>query len=232
MLEKILEYQNLDSELFSAENELAKSTDRERALEIQQVMKAQHSKLIELENEAKRVNAAYAEAIKKYAEFKEKLTKLENELANAKEENVAVYEKAYKDFTQISNSLEREIANIYAEVQQISKDYEEIIRKSKTDREKFDKYKMAYAKLKAEKEPKIAEFKAKLAELSKKVDGELMALYKQKRESHLFPIFVELHDNKCSGCRMVVSASKLTEMSKQKFGLIECENCGRYIFKK
>ncbi len=232
MLDKILEYQSIDGELFSAENDLAKSSDRERALEIQQVMKNQHSRLLTLENNAKSANEAYLTASKKYSEFKAKLAELEKQLENANEENVAVYEKAYKDFVSISSSLEKEIATIYNQVQQIIKEYENIILKSKSDRQKLDKYIAAYSKLKAEKEPQIAQLKAKLNEKLKGVQNELMAIYKQKRESHLFPIFVQLNSNKCGGCRMEISASKLTDMAKNKYGLVECENCGRLNFKK
>ncbi len=232
MLEKILEYQNIDGEMFAAENEIAKSTDRERALEIQQTMKNQHARLLLLEENAKAANEAYTAASKKYAEFKTKLADLEKQLEEADESKVSVYEKAYKDFVAISTSLEKEIAGIYAQVQSISKEYEEIIRKSKTDRERFDKFKAAYAKLKADKEPKIEELKNKLTQMAKSVDKEIMSLYKQKREGHLFPIFVGLNANKCGGCRMEISASKLSDMSKHKFGLIECENCGRFNYKK
>lgn len=232
MLEKMLEYQDIDGEIVACENALSKSVDRERALEIQQVMKSQHSRLLALEENAKVAKDAYTAASKKYEEFKLKLSELEKQLENVDENKVALYEKTYKDFVSISSSLEREITNIYTQVQQISKEYEEIIRKSKTDREKFDKYSAAYKKLKAEKEPKIEELKTKLAAISKSINSTLLSKYKQKREGHLFPIFVPLNVNKCSGCRMEISASKLSDMNKHEFGVIECENCGRYIYKK
>ena len=232
MLDKILNYQQIDAELVSNENDLLKSKDREKATEIQQSLKNQHTKLLSLEAQAEKVNAAYKKATEKYAEFVKKLESLETEMKNADESKTAVYEKAYKDFSAIANSLEKDIANIYQQVQQISKDYEEVIRKSKSDREKFDKYKAAYAKLKAEKEPKIEELSKKLQEIAKKVDSKLFSIYKQKRDSKLFPVLVELAASKCGGCRMEVSASKIAQMKNNEFGFIECENCGRLIYKK
>lgn len=232
MLDKILNYQQIDAELVANENELLKSKDREKATEIQQSLKNQHTKLLSLETQAEKVNNAYKKATEKYAEFVKKLETLENEMKNADETKTAVYEKAYKDFSAIANSLEKDIANIYQQVQQISKDYEEVIRKSKSDREKFDKHKAAYAKLKADKEPKIEELSKKLQETAKKVDSKLFAIYKQKRDSKLFPVLVELAVSKCGGCRMEVSASKIAQMKNNEFGVIECENCGRLIYKK
>lgn len=232
MLDKILDYQEVEKDLISNENELAKSKDREKASQIQQVLKNQHSRLISLEENAKHINSVYKKANDKYKEYVEKLNSLEKEIEKADPSKLAFYENAYKDFTAISNSLEKEITNIYSEIQNISKEYESIIKKSKNERENFDKYKASYAKFKAEKEPIINDLKARLAKIEKDIDADLFAKYKQKRESRLFPVFVELANNKCGGCRMEISASKLGQMKTNKFGVIECENCGRYIYKK
>lgn len=232
MLEKIIEYQNIEAEVVSAENELAKSPDREKASEIQQVLKNQHARLIALEKSAEKINKAYDLATKKYQEYVKKLDELEKELENADGAKLAVYEKAYKDFYAISNSLEKEITAMYTEVQQVSHEYEEIIKKSKSDRARFDKFKASYSKLKQEKEPKIEELKKKLASMKKEVDDKLMQKYMQKREGRIFPVFVMLNGTKCGGCRMEISASKLGAMNSNDYGVIECENCGRYIYKK
>lgn len=232
MLEKILDYQKTEAELISLESELAKSSDREKASQIQQELKNQHAKLMTLEKTAEKVNANYKKAKAKYEEYTKKLETLQKELELADTDKVALYEKAYKDFFAVANSLEKEITNMYNEVQKISREYEEIIKKSKTDRERFDKFKASYAKLKAQKEPKIAELKEKLAEMRKDVDEKLMHKYSQKRDGHMFPVFVALASNKCGGCRMEISASKLGSMKTNEYGVIECENCGRYIYSK
>ncbi len=232
MLEKILDYQKTEAELISTENELLKSTDREKASEIQQVLKNQHSRLVALEKAAERINLSYTKAKEKYQEYLKKLETLEKELESADESKIAVYEKAYKDFYAIANTLEKEISSMYTEVQQVSREYEDIIKKSKSDRLKFDKYKASYSKLKAEKEPIINELKVKLETMKKGVDDRLFQTYSQKREGRLFPVFVALNATKCGGCRMEISASKLGAMNTNKYGVIECENCGRYIYKK
>ena len=232
MIEKILEYQSVESEMIAAESELLKSKDRQKASEIQQILKNQHARLITLEKAAERVNAAYKKASEKYQEYLKKLETLEKELESADGAKIAVYEKAYKDFFAVANALEKDISAMYTEVQQINREYEEIIKKSKTDREKFDKFKAAYGKLKTEKEPIINDLKQKLEKMKKDIDDKLFQIYTQKRESKLFPVFVALSANKCGGCRMEISASKLASMKTNKYGVIECENCGRYIYQK
>lgn len=232
MIEKILDYQKVETEVLNLESELSKSKDREKAVEIQQTMKNQHARLLTLEKLAEKVNGSYKKAVDKYNEYMKKLESLEKELEEADETKVAVYEKAYKDFFAVANTLEKDIAQMYAQVQQINREYEEIIKKSKVDREKFDKFRTSYAKFKAEREPKIEEFKAKLKDMKKLVDGKLFDKYMQKREGKLFPVFVAVSLNKCGGCRMEISASKLASMKNNEYGVIECENCGRYIYQK
>lgn len=232
MFDKILEYQKTEGAIIKLENELAKSSDREKAGEIQRELKNYHSRLLVLEENAKRVNAAYALAIKKYQEYNEKLAELEKQVEQASAEKADFYEKAYKDFLNIASGLEKEIAKMHNDIQQISHEYEEIIKKSKIGREKFDGHKEKYTKLKNEVEPKIAELKVNLAKIQKEIDGKLYQKYIQKRENRIFPVFVALSDNKCGGCRMEISASKLGAMKNNEFGVIECENCGRIIYTK
>lgn len=232
MLENILKYQETEANIVAAENELSKSKEREKAAEMQQTLKNNHSRLLSLEKSAATVNEKYKKASDKYAQFVAKLDALEKEISQADETKTALYEKAYKDFSSVSAVLEKEIAAIYAEIQQINQEYENIIKKSKTDREKFDKYKAAFNKIKAQKEPEIAAMKENLEAQKKSIDEKLFKVYNQKRESKIFPVFVEINANKCGGCRMEISASKLGSMKSNAYGVIECENCGRLNFKK
>ena len=232
MFDKILEYQKIEGAIIKLETELSKSGDREKAAAIQQELKAFHSRILVLEENAKKANDAYSKAIKKYQEYNEKLAELEKQIETASDENYELFEKAYKDFMNISNALEKEIAKLHNDIQQISHEYEEIIKRSKVGREKFDVYKAKYTKLKNEIEPQIAENKEKLSKLQKEIDAKLYQRYAQKRESRIFPIFVPLTDNKCGGCRMEISASKLGAMKGNEFGVIECENCARIIYTK
>lgn len=232
MLNEMLEYQKEEQTKISLENELLKSKDREQASLIQQTLKKQHSDLISLEKSAQKINELYNSAISKYNEYMKKLEALETEIQNADPEKSEVYEKMYKDFAQVGASLEKNVTNIYKDVQQINKEYEDIINKSKVDRKKFDTFKAAFSKLKAEKEPKINELQESMAKVQKKIDPKIFAIYSQKRESHIFPVFVPLTENKCGGCRMEVPASKLNKMKDSELGIIECESCGRYIYQK
>ena len=116
MLDKIIEYQNLDSEIVSLENKLYRSADRERASEIQKSLKNQHSRLVALENSAAKANQSYKKASEKYEEYSKKLVELEKQLETADEKQIGLYEKAYRDFSSISSTLERDVTNLYTEM--------------------------------------------------------------------------------------------------------------------
>ena len=73
MIEKILEYQHVESEIIAGESELVNSKDRQKASEIQQILKNQHARLVTLEKSAERVNSAYRKATAKYQDYLKKL---------------------------------------------------------------------------------------------------------------------------------------------------------------
>lgn len=232
MLKEMLEYQKEEQIKISLENEIANSEDRKVATLLQQTLKNQHSELISLENNAKKYNDMFNLAMKKYDEYMEKLSKLEEELGNADLEKHELYEKAYNDFVKTGESLEKSIKNIYIEVQKINKSYEDIILKSKKDRLTFDKHSKAYKLLKQDREPKIQACETKMEEFKKAIDEKILHIYNQKRESHIFPVFVPIVENKCGGCRMIISASNLGKMKNNEYNIIECENCARLIYQK
>lgn len=232
MLKNILEYQSTEAELISTENEISKSTDKEKAAVSKNKLQTYKARLLELDNSAVKINASFVKAKEKYDEYLKKLEALDKEIESADSSKVALYEKAYKDFHSVANSLEKDITSIYNVIQQIDAEYRDLLDKFQKEKPKFLQHKAVYDKLKSEKEPKIKELGTKLETIKKSVVAELMQMYLQKREGKLFPVFVELTATKCGGCRMEVSASKLGAMSANKFGIIECENCGRFIYKK
>ena len=113
MLENILKYQEIEGKLVAEESELLKSKDREKVAEISQTLKNQHAKILTLEKQAEKVNDSYKKAVAKYEEFLKKLEALEKEMESVDSSKIAVYEKAYKDFSAIANALEKDIANIW-----------------------------------------------------------------------------------------------------------------------
>ena len=56
MLEEILKYQEIEIDIINAENELSKSSEREKAAEMQKILKAGHGKLVAIETAAQKIN--------------------------------------------------------------------------------------------------------------------------------------------------------------------------------
>jgi len=232
MLEAILKYQEIEQNIDALENELKKSKEFDEANKAKKLLSELRVKVEKLEDSAKTILARYQKATAKFAQYTKKLEALEAELAAADDSKIALYEKAYKDFSTVSISLDKEIAYLYSEMEQINADYLALIMKSKEVRATYNKYKLAFEKQKAEKKPILDELKANLDKQKKVVDEKLLKIYLQKKEGRIFPVYAALASNKCSGCRMEVSASKLGAMKTNEYGVIECENCGRFIYKK
>ena len=129
MLKNILEYQSTEAELIAAENEVLKSADKEKAAVSKDKMQAYKARLVELDKSAVKINASFVKAKEKYDEYLKKLEVLGKEVENADESKIAVYEKAYKDFHSIANSLEKEITSIYTVIQDIDVEYRELLAK-------------------------------------------------------------------------------------------------------
>ena len=230
MFAKILEYQKIEGEIIALEAELKNSAEREKAVQLQQVLKAQQARFVALEANAKKYNEAYLKAVAKFEEYSKKLEELEKQAAVVDVDKIDMYEKAYKDFAAVANSLEKEIAKLHVEIQQTTREFQETRAKYTKDLENFGKYKAVYSKQKAEIEPKIEAARKQLAEVQKEIDAKLMQKYTQKRDGKIFPVFVKLTLNKCGRCKIEMSATKRVEMKNNEFGIIECENCGRLIY--
>jgi len=230
MFAKILEYQKIEGDIISLENKLNKSAEREKAVQLQQVLRSQQARFVALEANAKKYNEAYLKAVAKFEEYSKKLEELEKQATVVDADKIDLYEKAYKDFAAVANSLEKEISKLHVEIQQTTREFQETRAKYSKDLESFGKYKAVYSKQKAEIEPKIDEAKKQLAALQKEIDAKLMQKYNQKREGKVFPVFVKLNVNMCGRCGVEFPATKLIGMKNSEFGTIECESCGRISF--
>ena len=72
--------------------------------------------------------------------------------------------------------------------------------------------------------------KKQIKALEKGLDAELFSKYKELRKDGVFPMFVELNDKSCGGCRTNLPSSTLERIKEH--GYIRCENCRRIIYTK
>ena len=230
-LNAMLKYQELDMQVLKAESEVERSAERKAAVASQGALKQTKEQADIVEKQAEelvkffeKTLAFYNENVKKIDELQKKL---EQESEGGEYENYkAMLKKLVDSFTKLEQSLSGYDKNVKDALAKFAA-AKAAARKAKAD---FDESRKLYDALRQEKQPQIDELKAKMAELQKQIDKDLLTKYAVLRRDKTLPPVVVLMDKSCGGCRMEMSMATVSEL-KQK-GAIECDNCHRIIYAK
>ncbi len=232
MIDKIVEYQAVDAQLKSIEQELMSNEDRKKGIAAKKFLDTVNDSLTELDAKAAEFEVAY----KKYSETYKKLTDIQKEFEGTMEEYSEedelnfVKKKAQELLNELS-SLEKQVMRLSEEITVITEQYNSLKRKTASAQKQFRECGQKYTDFKASKAALQNEITAKLAEIEKSVDKNIMAVYKQKRAEKMFPIFYEYTgQGYCPYCR--TEFSKLAESNLAKNNMIVCDNCSRVLYKK
>lgn len=229
-MQNIIKYQEIDTKIRKLNGELLASKNRKGAAEMQQYLKDGQAKLIRLEEVADNLTKQYEKAVKLYNDFVSKLEVLTKSVDSAGLERMAELEGAINNFVSNSAALENNINALASKITQANKEFEVLMNNAKKAKHNLEVYKTNYNAEKAKIEPEIARLSNELLVQKGKVDPAMLAKYQAKAEGKVFPIFVVEANGRCAGCRMEISASKLSSLKAN--GVIECENCGRLIYSK
>ncbi len=197
---------------------------------MQQYLKDGQAKLLKVEAAAANLTAQYEKAVMYYNDFVAKLELLTKSVEAAGLDKMTELESKINAFIAKSETLENNIAGLANKVAQVNKDFEVIWNNAKKAKHNLEVYKANYLKEKERLEPEIAKLTNELAVQKTKVDAVLLKKYNAKSDGKMFPIFVAETSGKCGGCSLDISASRLSDLKNK--GVIECENCGRLIYKK
>lgn len=228
-MKEILNYQELDLEILKLESDIAENADRKNALKMQQYLKDYQAKLVELNKKAKMLSDNFKKYKEIFNQMAQNLELITKNLSNEDEKKLDGLIEAGDAITNNLLKLEKKLVEISTESAAVQTEYASIIKNARTCKSNLEKYKNNYNAQKAEIEKQIAEKKANLETIAKKVDKQLLQKYKQKRNEKS-KVFVAEINGKCGGCRMEISVSKLAKLKSD--GMIECENCGRIIYIK
>ncbi len=231
-MENLLKYQNLDNELFKIEQKLSSSPYRKKANELTTIAKKSQIRSTELEAEAEKVLADISDIKEKYAINKKKL----DEMLGGKLEKMSMEE------LEKANALKGKIAsnlNILEKLlQKAAENVNRILADFNKAKKTFDdaRNQFAICKQKIDEETKALEpekekIRKQLEVLEKDVEPNLMAEYKKKRADNIFPVIVPLEgENFCGRCRMELPKVAISRLKEK--GIITCEHCKRFIYKK
>ena len=227
-MQNLIKYQELDNKVRKLNASLNSNENRAKANQMQQFMRDSQAKIIALDETASKT----MQLVKKLRQEQEKAVSKIESLLKTPSDN---YEDASKNedeaikLAEVLMKLERELTNIQNKLVSISKDFENLMKNAKTAKSNLVFYKQEFEKAKQNVLPELEALEKEMQEQKKKVKPELMAKYQSKSEGKIFPIFVPLVQNRCGGCHMEVPAGKIKDVAGDN--VVECENCGRFIYK-
>lgn len=228
-MKTILEIQNLDKQIKALEREVSHCPASVDFKNYKAVLQEGKIRFEQLESQANELIKNYEQATNKFAKCKgnsEIIRKRNTDDIDLENINNLIGD---------ANGLVGELSEENRRVEDLVRKSEEIVRKSAELSQKLTDAKMRSGVIKAKIEAKKQEVAPKIAEINKKikalepkvVDKENYEKYKQMKENGIFPVFVQLEDVFCGGCKVELSLNFIEKLKTNK--MLTCEHCGRII---
>lgn len=227
-LDKILEYQKIDQEIYRLELDLHRSKEAARINNVKSQRSNVEAALLKLNKEAEdlfRAVESYEREIAASAPDK-----------GAAEgagtiEKVEAAEQALSACLDSLSNIERESRRAFERLSAVSKEaskqYETGMYLSAELRKAKEEYGALFNKIKADNKDKFA----RMSELNADIDDNLMARYKTIRDNRKMPAIVPYIGNNCSACGIDISV-EVGEKLKAPGDVAECPSCRRLVYLK
>lgn len=230
-INKLLDYQRLDSELFKLEKSLRDNPNKKTANEMSNSAKNAQQRSFQLEDKAGSL-IKEIETIKKQFELQtEKMQQImAKDLEKLSKEEVDNLLSVKEKLAQNLTILDKNLTKLAESVNVVLADFNKTLKVYNAARDKFAESKAEYDKQVKELEPEKHKLEKELLTLSKGIDSTLMTKYKEKRSDNIFPVLVPLKENSCGGCHMELPAAQISKLKND--GVFSCEHCRRIIYFK
>ena len=228
-MEKILEYQKLDSELFRLEREINRNEHKKNAHAMVSFVKDAQSQILELDKQASKI----CDEVQKLKQVQEKgislIEKYSKQVSNnlSYEELVDLQNKLSQTAKQLKE-LENRLLNAEKRAKQLISEFDALKKKTNLARSKHQESKSKFDEYYAQKEPEVLALKNKIASLEKELDSTFVSKYKSLKQDGVFPVVVRLMDTRCGGGRMELPSKELEKIKQN--GKLECPSCHRLIY--
>lgn len=231
MIEELLNYQAIDSNLRKIELALAGSEEKKKAVTAKKYLEGVEDNLAKLESRSSDLLLAY----QKVEEDLNKLKEQESEFVKAGEEvnDLNGVEYLTKKIDEISAQIKQlgaSATKIGEEIQNVLKEYSNLKSSTKLAQVQLQENAEKYKELKNSYQEEMDKIKAELTKLAKKVDPSLMERYNLKRNNKIYPVVYEVNGEVCGACNMQLSMSELNKLKNGE--IIECDQCGRLLYCK
>ncbi len=229
-VEKLLKYQEEDEKLLKVERELSNSPERKNLVQAVNFVTKATEKLEALDGKALSLEATFKELDEKYAEVAETLAEFDNleELLEGGAD-ISFYKKNISQITDKLKSLKQDIAALNKAIKESNEEFQNLYAKNRTMQKQGKEFQETYEKLKAEKRKESEIIKVELSKLAQDIAPEVMQRYQMKRSERIFPILCPAKDGRCSKCGYELSLAGKEKLSSG--GVVECDNCHRFVYK-
>ena len=233
-MKTILEIQKLDRQIRLLEREVEKCPASVNFNNYKKILQEGKLRFEKLEAQANEIIKNYNSALTKLSKFKG-----ESEIIRKRNVSTINLENATALIGD-ANSLVGELSEENRNVEELVRKAEEIVRKSAELSNKLTEAKLRSGTIKAQIEQKKQEVAPKIAVIQKKidelvpsvVDKEKYATYVEMKAKGIFPVFVNLEDVFCGGCKVELSLNFIEKLKTHKMLHCEHSNCNRIIMLK
>lgn len=231
-MKTILEIQKLDRQIQLLNREVDKCPASIDFRNYKKALQEGKARFEQLELQAKEIIKVYEKAMNKFSKAKG-----DSEILKKRNTDNISLENAGTLITD-ANNLVGDLTEENRRVEEIVRRAEEIVRKSAELSNKLTEAKaragVIKTRIEAKKQevaPKIAEVEAKIKALEPSVkDVDKYEEYKAMKEKGIFPVYVNLEDVFCGGCKVELSLNFIEKLKTHK--MLHCEHCGRIIMFK
>ncbi|WP_025641460.1 zinc ribbon domain-containing protein [Schnuerera ultunensis] len=182
------------------------------------------NKIEERENRLNKGNLILKEYDSKLQEIEKSL--YEGNISDLKQLTFLNQER--ENITKKIEEKEMEILNLLEEMEELKKEFILIKEDFQALRKEYKKVVNEYKSFMEELKREAVDEKKKMEEISSSIDKELLKKYNELRKNRGRAV-VEVIDNRCSGCNMVLPAITLDRLKNNNL-VLYCENCDRMLY--
>ena len=228
--ERLWQYQQVDMELDQYEKEMRGNSNRKELLKHRDFLLEQQNVLKKIETDVEVMSdrmEALADEIKRLSGSVAEATA---NFENNRPDNLEDVKKQMASIQKLIATITRyesELAKMRKDSEARDRQQREVRVRAAKARAEFDRIKVIYDEEYKVAAVKLEELKRKVAKEAEGIDPDLLEKYKAIKR-HAAPPITRLHDDRCGGCNMQLSAA---DKDKVRSGVpyVECENCGRII---
>lgn len=229
-VKQLLVYQEKDSELLKIEQEISASDERKKFLQMQKFMKSASEKLDQLDAKSSGLLIRLDSLQAKYVEIESTLKDFDNldELVD-EGADLAFYQRKVAKIAEQLKALKAEINTLLATAKETTEEYQTLKKKVIETQKQIPEIEKAYKEYKNQRMSSAVGIREELEKLAATIDEGVLSKYKTKRSERIFPIICSIKNDRCSKCGIELSIADKDKVTAG--GIVECENCHRFLYK-